>query len=307
MKLPFVMGTELTGINYGYREGWKNDLDYYGPAYSAMCERRSSDINEIRRAMRESQTKYTHIDEDDHCIEIASRKIETYEDFESFSVNARQALYSNFYFPKSPEAVCGGAHIHVGIPRDSQGFYKQFKYHLCRDLVMRPYLPWVFGEPDEEGAMNTLINAKEHLEDYIDTGWNNIGEYLDALNKPFNFRTNYVRLSDDADAKDKMFRLSPFNTIEFRFFEMTETWEEQELQLHFVCQYMKWMYSRYNRGYQTEDIKLMYPDDLQDIRPGQAVEQFEELCYNIDLNFEDYKPFIKRNLYPRWQNGRMRI
>ena len=124
--------------------------------------------------------------------------------------------------------------------------------------------------------------------------------------KPYNHRVNYAQLSD-WQGKTHMFRLSPgYGTLEFRFFEMANTWEEQELQVLFINQYMKWMQKRMDRG-ETTEIKLMMDRDMQAVKPRVCVDLFAELCYDINIKFEDYVPFIRRNLYPRWQNGRKRI
>ena len=305
MQLPFVMGTELTGIHLGYKEGQERRPNY---DWGWVDNRRNHDLNAVKRALHASHTQYHGAHHDDHCIEISSKKLETYTAFKQFSIKTRKALADQFYFPKNPTAVCGGAHVHVGLHG-----HKRLKYELCRDLIMRPYLPWIFGEPDENGAMNVLINTADQFQEYTQrlargeyiNHYHN-ARYIDALMKPFNHRTNYAQLSD-WQGKNHMFRLAPgYGTMEFRFMEMAPTWEEQELQLNFICQYMKWMQKRVENE-QTTEVKLITDPAMQAIKPSTCVDLFAELCYDINIDFEEYKPFVRRNLYPRWQNGRTRV
>lgn len=304
MKLPFMLGTELTGISPGFHLHLSDNQLYS----EDTMKRKNHTIANIKRYLKTKHVPYHNVHTDDHCMEVSSKKNSTYEEFKKFSVTTRKALENNFLFPKGEHTVCGGAHIHANMKNN-----KKFQFELARDLVMRPYLPWIFGEPDEHYAMNVLINQQDNLEWFnsnpTEPNWTHNGydvSYLRALMLPYDPSVQYDRLSD-WEGKNNMFRLSQnYKTLEFRFFEMTDTWEEQELQLHFVCQYLKWMWQRYEAGITTE-IKLMYDRDMQKIKPAAIIEQFNELCYDIGVDSEEYKPFIKRNLYPRWHLGRRRV
>lgn len=306
MQLPFVMGTELTGIHMGYNERWR--ARHYEEIIR-IEERRNVDLANVKHHLHASNTPYFGVNHDDHCIEISSPKLSSYQEYKQFSIKTRKALADNFYLPKNKHTVCGGAHVHIGL----RGF-KRMKFELSRDLIMRPYLPWIFGEPDENGAMDVMINRATQFKNYkralASDSYNyhmRIERLIECLMKPYNHRVDYVTLSDNGFGKDYMFRLCrEYSTAEFRFMEMASTWEEQELQLHFICQYMKWMVKRIEKD-ETTEIKLMTDSAMQAIKPETCVDLFAELCYDIKLNFEDYKPFIRRNLYPRWQDGRERM
>lgn len=305
MQLSFVMGTELTGIHLGYKNNrritdWEDEY--------IIERRRDEDLNNVKKHLQSSHTRWHGIHHDDHCIEVSSPKIDTFIGMKQFSIKTRRALAEYFYFPKNPTAVCGGAHVHVGL----QGL-KRLKYEASKDLIMRPYLPWIFGEADEEGAMNVLINRADNYAEYKERQAQGCyvsnyydARYIEALQKPYNARTNYAQLSD-WQGKNHMFRLAPnYGTLEFRFMEMTPTWEEQELQLLFINQYMKWIQKRAETD-QTTEVKLITDKQMQAIKPPVCVDLFAELCYDINVDFEDYVPFIRRNLYPRWQQGRKRV
>ncbi len=310
MKLPFIIGTELTGIHKLYR----NNIGMYNYEFDVRMQQI---FNNVKKHLKQSHTPYHQMHEDDHCLEISSRKIYTTEEYKRFSVNVRKAMEDNFFYPKHNLAVCGGAHIHVGFPSGFP-YVLEFKYRLARDLVMRPYLPWVFGEPDEKESMDVLINKKTMMDRYLlqlrntdsynqmirEGSMHNQERYLNALMLPFNRSTPYSRMGN---GKSHMFRLcQSYRTVEFRFFEMTKTWEEQKLQFDFLIAYLKWQLRQHSKKMPMTEIKLMTHKELQLVKAKDAVDQFAELCYDIGVDFEDYKPFVKRNLYPRWQQGRVR-
>jgi hypothetical protein len=310
MDLPFVMGTELTGIHRLYREEERKWHMW------AVHERKSKDRESVRRHLEMTHTGYYNIAFDDHCLEISSPKLKTFESYRAFSQNVRTIMANHDYYPKNPTVVCGGGHIHVGVPKTPWG--GKFRYHVARDLIMRPYLPWVFGEPDEEDAMNVLINKAN---DYrlMDEIWQaggdrivgDIGRYGDTrfikhLELPYNPRTRYVNMSNRHGGKTHMFMLTSYPTIEFRFFEMAPSWEDQELQMHFLIAYLNWMVKRLEREDYT-DIQLITDEQMQAIEPGVCESLFEEMCYHIGVVYEDYEHIVERNLYPRWTNGRKRL
>jgi len=75
--------------------------------------------------------------------------------------------------------------------------------------------------------------------------------------------------------------------------------------LQFICKYLEWMQLRTQHG-NTTNVKLMTDEEMQAIEPRTCVDLFGELLYDIGLDIEEYKPFIRRNLYPRWKDGRKR-
>ena len=200
---------------------------------------------------------------------------------------------------------------------------------------MKPYLPWVFGEPDESGAMDSLINTKYSIikgrkqrREYFSGeteisqeafGWVmdtlvNDRYPLDAKYRPHSFYQIYGNNCDknvpdiitqmDWD-KDYMFRMSNFGTVEFRFMEMTPTWEEQELQINFVMKYIHWVDQRLQAKKETK-VELITDGKLQKLRRIDALNQFNQLCSDIGVNPSDYQVFVDRNLTPRWRQGRYR-
>lgn len=330
---PYTLGTELTSIPTKY-----NEEAYRRYGYSRRNESYynilPNTLKKIKKALKEREMKCHRADVDGHCIEVSSPKFYTYKDFRDWCVNMRKIFAENDCKPKHPQTVCGGAHLHVGkIPND-------LKIALAKDMIMRPCLPWVFGEPDESGAMDVLINQKKMVSEVIkarkeypftqpamyasETGWVldtlvNDPFPLDALYRPQNEYENYWLGSEEKGkkrnvpdiiyrmdwSKDYMFRMSDYGTVEFRFFEMTPTWEEQKLQVEFALRYIEWIRKRMLKGDVTK-VKLFSDAAVQEIPVSYIEKQFNFLCDEIGVDSSSYKVFLKRNLYPRWEDERIR-
>lgn len=313
------MGIELTGVPAEFKE------KYFNPSpYNELYEQHSQEMDVlllektdlIETELKNKNIKYYTCHHDVHCIEVSSPKLYTMQEAESWCIAVRDIF--NFYdcYPKHPETVDGGAHIHLGI-KD-----KYLKVALAKDLIMRPFLPWVFGEKDEVDSMNVLINKKTYMRDLLleednldrDVVFYSPGLFRVLLSLIYNTDPVKVKISPTCDiiglmdwSKDYMFRSCfHLNTFEFRFFEMTPTWEEQKLQIQFLMAYVKWVKNRMHRGDVT-NVALITDHELQMIRPQQAIDGFKKLCQDIRIDFAPYKVFINRNLLPRWGKNKRRV
>jgi hypothetical protein len=309
--LPYTFGTELTGIHISYDEKYNLRIGEWGeiaipdtvPREERVHWRRNrfgEILNQsyaaIRNGLRRRRVSYANCGADGHCIETSSKICRTFDQLRHFSIGVRDTYEENLFFPKNPTAVCGGAHIHVGINDH------KLKWAIAKDLVMRPYLPWIFGEPDEEGAMNVYINKK------IEIGHN---EWAGSTDRFLNYlmRDEYIESSSlyGQGNKDMMFLWTgtEMDTFEFRFFEMAPTWDEQFHQINWLCAYIRWMQERTaNKDY--THVQLCTNEYMQTIQPKPCVEAFEELCEDIGVDVEDYEHLFRRNLYPRWREERVR-
>lgn len=264
---------------------------------------------------------------DDHCVEIPTRKATEWAKISHDIQGIRRVLNKNGYYPKHPLVVCGGAHVHVEI-KDVR-----LKLWMVRDLIGRPYLPWVFGEPDDTESMVGLNGCWEEMDRElmrrIETNcyggsciYNSYNSYnfhnkvLEILDnehpeevilpaiypsEPLNAR----RLHRNISNKDYMVVLSDLGTIEFRFFEMAPNWAEQVLQLKWLWHYLEWAYASFVAG-KRYPVRLLTSAQLQSITPSQAWDCFSDHCRTIGINPSEYAVFRKRNLLPRWQLGRER-
>jgi hypothetical protein len=330
---PYTVGTELTAIPKDYDEQNYLNHRYEGHVTSVVMPKAFA---EVKSKMKTLELPSHCIDIDSHCIEVSSPKFSKFEAYKKWCIAVRGVYKSANCYPQHPETVCGGAHLHVG------NISNELKIALAKDMIMRPYLPWVFGQPDEAGAMDVLISRRDWIVDLINKRIHReLGQYpnqyirgevwaLDALiNDPYpldarfkseinyqnwelknTFARNKLKKPPDIItamdwSKDFMFRMSGYGTVEFRFFEMTPTWEEQEIQVEFAINYINWVKKRQAKGDVTK-AHLITSRQLQKIEPDTAAKDFRSLCSEIGIDSKPYNRFIRRNLFPRWRNGRKR-
>jgi hypothetical protein len=314
MKFPYTFGTELTAIptwfrHKKYRNTWGvAHLQLFDNQCGQLYGNRKYDGDSINSRLRtECVKRRISIHDagvDSHCLEISSKRTKTLAELSSWSKRVRHLFEDLGCKPKHPEMVDGGAHIHVGISNISQ------RLEMFKDLIMRPYLPWIFGDPAEAGAMDIVINRFDKINEEIQfrLGRSNFSSAMSIDRELLNLLWNKNEIYwSTFDNKDLMVRLaSHYETIEFRFFEMTNTWEEQELQIKFTNAYVRWFKeNKFNKGKQIQ-LRFLTEKQLQAITKKDCLEQFDHLCCEIGLNTENYEPFICRNLYPRFEPGVIR-
>lgn len=302
-KLLYPIGIENTAIPRSYAENrWR--------ASSIAVSDAEEKIDSI---LRRRKIAHTHCTVDGHCVEVATRKLWSMEQAENSCKKVREVFDQANCAPKNPDTVCGGAHIHVGIPDLKR------RVHIFRGLLSMYYLPWIFGEADDTGSMNNVLNEKEKVTErtyFIHTNptalssyWGRIG-VVTGLIGPENLLTKPVmsKMISGCD-KETLVRLTWY-TVELRFFEMAPTWEEQKLQIEFankLIAYADRSVHNYNGWRKDILINGMKNDrDFQKITPDQALNDFKNLCASMGVDWQAYIPFINRNLYPRWSDGRRR-
>jgi hypothetical protein len=222
-------------------------------------------VPKLRRVVKNILApKYPKVHIDQHCLEIPSPVFTSIGAFERWYKPLRRLLDAMGIFAHHEDVVCGGGHIHVELPLDRRRSY-------IKDLAMRPYLPWVFGMPDEEEAMDNFYDTSSF-------------EFTSTWNKA------------------KMVRVCR-NTLEFRFFESARDWSEQKDHLDFVQAYLAYMRRK-------PLIKGIPPvaslDALQTIPQATAIDSFKTMCEHIGLPFTRYEKYVERNLLPRWSQGYIR-
>lgn len=333
---PYTIGTELTAIPRRYDEevyrSWRDNT-----ANFVTSEVLPEALASVKKLMKARGLRAHCIDIDSHCIEVSSPKLSRFADYKNWSIAVRKVYKDSDCYPQHPDTVCGGAHLHVGnIPNE-------LKIALAKDMIMRPYLPWVFGQPDECGAMDVLFDKKSWIHGLISSRLNrrpdqwprdytrgdiwaldvlmNDRHPMDAKYRQdlsyasWDLRTTFdpkVKKNKTPDiikqmdwSKDFMFRMSGYGTVEFRFFEMAPVWEEQELQAKFALSYINWVRKRQEKGDETK-VRLIDNKELQALKSVQVAGEFRGLCSEIGLDPAEYNVFIKRNLFPRWRDGRER-
>lgn len=315
MKLPFTVGFELTGIFKGYSEDAHLEnvassetkaLSSAAGAFIALDLNKAFNLNLPREGNL-----------DGHCMEIASPVFDSYNKLRAFYQKARRLMSKYHMVPRHPDTVCGGNHLHFGIKS------WPWRRAIVRDMALRPYIAWVFTQPEDTASCNNLWGVP-HPED-TDSCFSPNGYAVNALSyvldgSAFGMdndawqnarRTDWFRfLFTDAklprnirlwDNKNTCIAISgEHKTVEFRCVEAPMNWNEFKLQLDFFIAYV--MYIKKN----IKNISLPYRIDLQAYKRQDAVDNFNALLVTLGLNPKDYAPMVRRNLIPRWNAGYVR-
>ena len=141
MKFPYTMGVETTAFFPDFKGN--HDVTY---AYK----------NIVAYEMKKANMKWHGCDIDCEVIEISSAA-DTRSPKKLLSWCEKLFTFYKKYglTATHPNHVDGGAHLHVG------GMSHGLKAAIIRDLLMRPYLTWIFTDPDDTESTDN-INHKIH-------------------------------------------------------------------------------------------------------------------------------------------------
>jgi hypothetical protein len=254
MKFPYPIGIELTGVP---EVPYDNPIEMNG-FMQINWDRGMRERNSVRRSLPKPWRSKAHIDM--HCLEVPSPILNTYQQAKNFFQITRRAMLKNGLKPHHPDVVCGGGHIHVGV------MDPVLKQHVYNDICRRPWLPWIFSQPDEEWSCNNRRNDGE-----LACAW----------------------------LKDYSVCLTGYNTIEFRFFEAALNWREQWDHIDFVLRYMRYMKT-------TLPIIYPPLQSFRNLTQQDCITAFRKLLGALGLPYNRYEKYVKRNLLPRWELGRRR-
>lgn len=164
--------------------------------------------------------------------------------------------------PHHPRVVCGGGHIHVG------GLNMDQRMHVFHHVANRPWLPWIFSQPDEEESCDNIRTY---------TIWG----------VAYNTKTHSVSCSS-------------YSTVEFRFFEAPLNWSEQWDHIDFTMRFVS-----YVLGEERPPVRF-WGKELQRISKQDCIVSFRKLLGALGLSYPRYEKYIQRNLLPRWRLNRRR-
>lgn len=276
VTLPFATGLELTAV-YKYHQEVPSVFSdtHVDPATVHYIEY-------VANILKQMHHYKDQVAQDYHCVEwktpVYKDWITLQEDVERFRRNTENYTL----VPRHPATVCGGGHIHLDLP--SMKARNRF-----RDLVFScPAIPWVFLSPDDtESANNPTLCRREGLKR---SRYNNKPRILTEWHK-----SKEYAVCQGGKAEDSCRR-----TVECRFFEAAEDWEEQKLHLDFAYALAAFASDKKNK---IPSVILYTPPQLQRIKCGEAIVMFGKLCELIGFDYTRCIKQIDRNLIPRWNRG----
>lgn len=244
---------------------WKDDRRYSYYDYRTERDLLPTRVIPTSTVMESLNTQITNTPElknliwnigtDPHCVEIPSAPLKSWKLLKRFydQVNALCAAEN---YTSNGNAIGTGSHIHVEHKSN-----RRLQLKVIRDQYYRPYIAWAFSHPDD--TMNAEPLAYEDYPHFYNE-------------EPSWFCSSTMRLSDipygQVNIKDE--------TLEFRVFDMTDNWEEQEEHMAYVQAYMNWIKSKeYHEPKPFKDTSISLED---------AIEGFKKHIKELGLPWSRY-------------------
>lgn len=201
--------------------------------------------------------------------------------------------------PHDPKMISGGGHIHAR-------YTPSLAMKAFRDILRRPYLLWVFNDPNDKGC-NLFNEAVGKIDPDLIKIVNALPEDV-KLDKMFDrgymseeFRRAimyYAKSTENTKSAwlfdDKGYPLrwcARYDTLEFRFFDAPANWEEQKSHVMFVDAYTRWL-----KNQPMVPTENLAPKAIRKYTTDSAQVEFYAFCQTLDLNPDDYESQVVRNL-----------
>lgn len=195
-KLRFHYGTELT-FHQPTRRFSRRNL-----RYSAL--KKLTDELQVEFGCNARWTADVH-----QTFEVHSPPIENWATFKRFYRFVTAQAKREKLPIKGRGWSTGGGHLHVS---EEQPWPKELKLFIIEDRANRPYLTWVFNDPEDMSICHELTQLDEYQLE---------------------------------EGEAKIFAITiRRRTIEFRLFEMPRNWDEQVLHIMFCEAYLSWAKGR---------------------------------------------------------------
>jgi len=262
--LPYRTGLELTAIyeNWLGVDGYENGTDKAISHYNSHICKSYATLNKNGGDFHA----------DGHCVEWATPVYDRWQKLQKDWTDFYRWMCYESYYPRHPDTVCGGGHIHVDLP--DVYVHKRIQ-HLCYSY---PVLPWLFTQAEDTDSANNPTKETWHC--------------------------RFEKLDSDCFSQTKEYAVGcskyKHNIIEFRFFQAAKSWEEQKLHIEFAHALVSYCA---NSNDVWQPAKLRTHKELKAITKRQAVAMFKELCARIGFDWQRCEYLFKANLYRRWRKG----
>jgi hypothetical protein len=294
------MGIELTFMS-PYADGKPNsDVDSelaggYARILQAILNQRKVRFNDCSRDIR--------------AVETSSPILKTWSEVEKFYKSVSNAALEIGLRPHVEKLISGGGHIHVGELKP------ELIAAMFREVQNRPWLNWVFNEPDDHnthsynsnlssvdsklkkacmtvGCDPTLFMGGRSMSSEAQVGLLFYGP-VEHVNRAWfpNDKSRVVRYAKEYD------------TFEFRFFRAPNHWEEQKAHVEFVEAFIKYVEKKVK-----DKVKIVTEMDsstkLLAFTAEQSKDEFLKFLTELELKHEPYQELIDDNLADWFTRGK---
>lgn len=215
------------------------------------------------------------------CVEIPSTKLDNWSKLDRF-FHAVDNFGDDNNLLRFSELICGtGGHIHVSVRDIAEAC------HIKRIALNHPELLWAFAHPDDTQHYTDHQTADNAKKQPYENDWGDM--------------VNESLYNGDTIEDDKSFAISwreDYKTVEFRMFDVAQTWEMQEEHMAFAQAFMKYALSM------PRPKKLMTIEDVQALTVEQHMKAFERTIRRVGLPWKRYMDYVDNiKLRHEWDNA----
>lgn len=266
-KLKFQYGLELTWhdrLERGYAENGRSKDEVF---YYKITEGLKEAFKKYRRRRGEAELYR----DADYTAEFKSPRLKSLEEIKEYYLHCASIARKQKWPLTGKNWISGGGHLHLltNATKDLQ-----FVTHVLEDACNRPYLSWVFSEPEQDDHSCPVLR-------------------LPCVKKP----EDWGRCTGKSTTVHRTYK----DSFELRFFEAPKNWREQELHILFADKWLSHLLKQYKAGEKVVVVPRT-KEELQKLPFDWCVSEFNALLKEIGLNPDDYAHFIKRNLKVRCDN-----
>jgi hypothetical protein len=295
-KLPYKLGIELT--MQSPLAICKNVQDEGDRVIYTSLSRILSTVAGLKRI------KSYGIDRDGGCVEASSPILTTHEETEKWYKGMSGLMLQLGMTPHHDKMISGGGHLHVGpLPLKTA-------INCIRDMQNRPYLLWIFNEPDNTLASDLFTGDLVSLKPSLVKAAQNATFDPTVFGEPsmegrtaltFYGNPKYVKHDWLPDDKNRMARWlgGGGGRMELRLFEAPMNWEEQKAHLDFTWAYIKYIETTYKTEHAVTTVNSMVEQRKFTLEICRA--EFLKFLTILGLKPEPYKRMLDENLTTKLQ------
>ena len=192
----------------------------------------------------------TGVHTDAYAVEAPSIPLKTWGALRSFYDAVSPAMLGAGCSPHHMTITSGGGHIHCG------GLSVALMANILRDVQNKPWLSWVFNEPDDSRSAGTFTTDVESVTQELKELARTINVKLslvtrqvnEAAKAAFTFYADTKNIEAEmlpSSKSDMLLYNDEHETLEFRFFEAPANWAEQLAHVKFLDAYIRWAKTEY--------------------------------------------------------------
>lgn len=273
----------------------------FGDKSKSPCHSIVDDINNLKNFLNNSKLENKHriyVDSGD-MVEIASSPFGTGLELLAFYRKFNKLMKGKYRcIPVHPTKCGGGMHINMGFDPDwTPQFTENFARNMIFDLGQRPYLGWIFNDPEDDKTSNCPPISSTYQYDRLLS--NKPKRQLTAFQKDMGIQSPSA---DSRNFGDKSCSINCHNTYaELRFFGMVENEREFCAAIKFATAYYRMIEKKTG---DNQHIKpLSYSVRKKTLWRDNALSMFRILLDELGLDYNDYKNFVHRNFWTRVHFG----